>query len=372
MIDLSAICRPTLLLDRRKCQANLRRLAAKARSNNLIFRPHCKTHQSHVVGRWIRDLGIRQITVSSVSMAAYFARDGWLDITIAFPLNLREIQAINKLPAQATINILIENQAAIGALRKHLKRPVNVFINVDIGYHRSGIPPEQTGQIDLLFNEIDSTALLTCRGLLGHAGHSYRVRSKAAIANIHEESLRVMQQFKSRFEGRYPDLIASVGDTPTCSVMNKFPGMDEIRPGNFVFYDLTQWQIGSCELNDIAVAMACPVVAIHPQRNELIVYGGGIHLSKDRLIMPDGKTIFGLVAAWSEQGWEVPRDAGYVRSLSQEHGIISLPSEELQKIRVGDLLPVIPVHSCMAADLMKSYRTTDGQYIRMMDNAEPA
>jgi len=33
--------------------------------------------------------------------------------------------------------------------------------------------------------------------------------------------------------------------------------VDEIRPGNFVFYDLMQYRIGSCSVGQIAVAMAC-------------------------------------------------------------------------------------------------------------------
>ncbi len=73
----------------------------------------------------------------------------------------------------------------------------------------------------------------------------------------------------------------SVGDTPGCSLLPDFPGVDEIRPGNFVFYDAEQLEIGSCASNQIAVALACPIVARHPERNEVVLYGGAIHLSKE-------------------------------------------------------------------------------------------
>jgi len=30
----------------------------------------------------------------------------------------------------------------------------------------------------------------------------------------------------------------SYGDTPTCCVSENFPGVDELRPGNFIFFDM--------------------------------------------------------------------------------------------------------------------------------------
>ena len=29
------------------------------------------------------------------------------------------------------------------------------------------------------------------------------------------------------------------------------------------------------------MVIACPVVALHPERKEVIIYGGAVHLSKD-------------------------------------------------------------------------------------------
>lgn len=62
---------PTLLLDKQKCLSNIAMMIEKARKNNIIFRPHFKTHQSHEVGRWFRSFGVDKITVSSVKMAEY-------------------------------------------------------------------------------------------------------------------------------------------------------------------------------------------------------------------------------------------------------------------------------------------------------------
>jgi len=103
------------------------------------------------------------------------------------------------------------------------------------------------------------------------------------IIDVHKKSEEQLIILKERYKAKYPDLILSIGDTPTCSVAEDFSGIDEIRPGNFVFYDLSQYQIGSCTIDQIAVAMACPIVAIHETRNEIVIYGGGVHFSKERL-----------------------------------------------------------------------------------------
>ncbi|MCF7945867.1 MAG: hypothetical protein K9L24_03340 [Spirochaetia bacterium] len=49
---------------------------------------------------------ITDITVFSVETAHFFADKAWKDITIAFPLNLREIQAINELNSAIKLNLI--------------------------------------------------------------------------------------------------------------------------------------------------------------------------------------------------------------------------------------------------------------------------
>ncbi len=75
-------------------------MAQKAKAHNLIFRPHFKTHQSAEIGNWFKDEGVNKITVSSVQMAEYFAESGWKDILIAFPVNIRETEQINRLASK--------------------------------------------------------------------------------------------------------------------------------------------------------------------------------------------------------------------------------------------------------------------------------
>ena len=361
MIKKIIITKPTLFVDKIKCRENIIRMFSKARNNNLELRPHFKTHQSLEIGSWYNEVGVSKITVSSVSMAEYFSSQ-WDDITIAFPTNILEIEPINRLAEKITLNLSIENEESILFLSKNLKFRINAFIKIDVGYHRTGINPKNIDLIDIILQKIDNTPLVSFIGFLGHAGHTYKCRTHEAIKEVHSKSLNMMAQLKEKYTSRYPNLIISLGDTPSCSVAEDFSGVDEIRPGNFVFYDLTQNIISSSPISQIAVALACPIVAIHKDRSEIVVYGGGVHLSKDRLEDKEG-TIFGRIARKTENAWGDLIPNMYVKSLSQEHGIISASNEEIDKYNIGDYLMILPVHSCMTANLMKSYTTFDGQNI---------
>ena len=360
------IKRPTLLLDKNKCLNNIELMLNKAIKNNIQLRPHFKTHQSHTIGRWFRNYGIQKITVSSVRMATYFAADNWKDITIAFPHNIHESDQVAQLAQKIQLNIVVENLESLQAIIPLLKSKIHVFIKGDTGYNRTGLSIEKKGTIDTLLDYIDSNEHLVFEGFLIHAGHTYQSTSQESIQKIHQESLQKIQSFRAAYSARYPQLTISYGDTPSCSVVNNFDGIDEIRPGNFVFYDLSQWRISSCSLDQIALAMACPVVAKHPARHEVSIYGGGVHFSKDRSTHHNGQTYFGLVAKNTEKGWSTSPKAAYAKSLSQEHGVIKGSTEWLSTVHIGDILIIVPIHSCMTADLMKEYLTTEGIWIRDM------
>ncbi len=355
---------PTLLLDEQRCRQNIKAMYARAKNAGVSFRPHFKTHQSHEVGRWFREEGVDKITVSSLRMAEYFAADGWADITVAFPVNIREINRINDLASKIKLNVLIENERSIQYLAQHLLHPIGAFLKIDIGYHRTGLDPKDEHQISSLLKTIDHYDKIKAVGLLGHAGHSYKARGKAAIHKIHKESLALIRSLKEKLQTDYPELLISVGDTPTCSWEQHFPQVDEIRPGNFVFYDLAQWRIGSCRFDQIAVAMACPIVAKHPDRQQLVIYGGGVHFAKDQSKLLDGKTTYyGHVVPFQKGNWGLPNGQNYIASLSQEHGIVQVQADIMNQYQVGDFITILPIHSCMAANAMKSYRTLDGKIL---------
>lgn len=363
---MNQIKRPTLILDKAKCLSNIYRMSEKARQLGIVFRPHFKTHQSIEIGRWFRDIGVNKITVSSLSMAMYFSKDGWDDITVAFPVNLREIDLLDELAGSTKMNQTILSLHAAKELDKHLSNGIHTWVKIDTGAGRTGIQWNDYENLDPILEFLGKAERLNFQGFIVHAGHTYRARLKEEVGFIFDDSTDKITQLKQRYLSNFSGLNISWGDTPSCSILDKLPGVDEIRPGNFVFYDIMQSIIGSCKESDIAVALACPVVALHPERNTAIVYGGGVHLSKESLILHDGTEIFGKIALPENNKWGNTLKNSYVSSFSQEHGILKISSEEFGRIKEGDLVYILPVHSCMTADLMQSYMLSDGSYIDHM------
>ena len=171
-------------------------------------------------------------------------------------------------------------------------------------------------------------------GFLTHAGHSYSCRGRDEILRVHRESVTLLASLAEDYRSAYPMIEISTGDTPTCSVADDFSSVDEIRPGNFVFFDLMQAVIGSCSREDIAVAVACPVVAKHSDRNEIILYGGAIHFARDSVVTGGGTTIYGELVQVSGDSWSEPPEGCYLSKLSQEHGTLKVTDEVFRQINI--------------------------------------
>ena len=351
--------RPTLLLDEARCRHNISSMVQRAHHTGVAFRPHFKTHQSRYIGRMFRDEGVAAITVSSLAMAEYFAADGWDDITIAFPFNLRECSRLRGIPAHVALHLLVEDVSVVRSLDTHLPRNVGVFIKIDTGSGRTGVPWDDADAIGAVVDAVSTSTQLRFSGFLTHAGNTYGAASRDEILSRHHRANDRMRTLRTLCGDR----ILSVGDTPGCSLAESYEGIDEIRPGNFVFYDVMQLRLGVCEPHQVATALCAPVTAVHASRGELVIYGGAAHLSRDRSSPGDGPDCYGLVAEMHEHGWGEPVPGAYVHAISQEHGIVRAPESFILQHPPGSVVAVLPVHSCLTSQAMGGYQSTDGREI---------
>jgi D-serine deaminase-like pyridoxal phosphate-dependent protein len=223
------VYKPTLILRAEVAKANIAWMADKANKAGVRFRPHFKTHQSAHVGQWYKEAGVTAITVSSVTMVQYFARAGWNDITIAFPVNIREVAAINELASKVSLNLVVESLETVSFLAKALTHAVKVWIKTDTGYKRTGIDWQNIRGVVDLAKSIKQHDTLHFAGLLAHAGHSYKEYTLDRILDIHQQTLSRLQELKSELEqAHFNDCELSLGDTPSCSLADDFTGVNEI------------------------------------------------------------------------------------------------------------------------------------------------
>lgn len=328
-------------------------MAAKAKQHSCEFRPHFKTHQSLEVGRWIRSEGVTGITVSSPSMALYFVEDGWDDITIAFPFYAGMLNDLKKIEKSARIRLFIHEPEHLALLDKELSNEFKFYIEIDGGYGRSGIDFSDRTKIDELIITSKKHSKSNFHGFYIHDGRTYKARSENEIEDQISPAFTALAKLKSN----YPDAAISLGDTPSASVMDNLDTLDELTAGNFVFYDWMQVQIGSCNLNDVALFVLLPVAQSIKNGKQAIIHGGAVHLSKDT-IQTEGKLSFGQAVIIKNT--EVTNIKGaYLSALSQEHGTM----QGFDLYPESDYVTICPVHSCLTANLFKEYHTFDGSVI---------
>ena len=354
--------KPTLILDEAKCRKNIEYMAHKAKQLGVTYRPHFKTHQSIVVGRWFRDYGVERIAVSSIPMAQYFAADGWGDITIAFPFVKQQADAINELASQIKLNLVVSSLGNAEDMVSVITQRVNILIEIDSGQGRTGVQPYDLESIDGIIHLLNQNSYINFVGFLTHAGHSYGI-SERDIREINNQTISRLLPLKQR----YPSAVLSYGDTPTSVVAEIFIGIDELRPGNNAFFDMQQASNVICSPEQIAVGLACPVVARYPNRNLVAIWGGAVHLSKDFYIDAAGNKSFGAICRLNDDGsWGQPIGDLYLESISQEHGMVRVGSPKaMESIGEDDFLVVLPAHSCLTVDAMGEF-WVNGKYTKAM------
>lgn len=296
-------------------------------------------------------------------MAYYFAKNGWKNMTLAIPFNIREIKPLIRLAEKVDVlNIMIDQIETAEFVAANVKTAkLGIFFKVDTGYKRCGVQPEEYETVDKLLAIIGTNDKLVWKGFLTHCGHTYTKSTCEEREEILDGAREAMIALKAKYLPQHPNIIISVGDTPGISAAKNLEGIDEIRPGNYVFYDVMQARMSNCTAQNIAITVACPIISFHPERNQVVVYGGGTHLSKEFLVSEQGTKICGWVVKYNKDGTWTHLPNALVTTLSQEHGIITFENkEDLYQFKTGDVIGMLPVHSCMTSCVSKYMYSTDG------------
>ena len=339
---------PAFIVDRARVQRNCDNMRNKAKASGVAFRPHVKTHKTEEVARLQHGGAIGPITVSTLAEGEFFADRGWRDITYAVPIAPEKLQRAAALASRIErLNILIDSHEALRAIEES-RQTFDVFLKVDCGYHRAGVDPDDPDS-EQLARAIAQSEFARFQGLLTHAGHSYNSKNIDDIRRIAGEESTALSRFRALLG--IDEIIRSIGSTPTASVVDRFSDCDEVRPGNYVFYDAFQTAIGSCAPADVAVSVLATVVGVHPQRRSLIIDAGALALSKDL----GAGTDYGRVC--DERLRPLPLR---LTSVSQEHGKIE---GDVSHISVGTRLRIIPNHSCLTAAMFDVHYAVDGDQI---------
>jgi D-serine deaminase-like pyridoxal phosphate-dependent protein len=357
VVRLGEIPTPALVVDLGRLDANLERMAAKARRLGVALRPHLKTHKCAEIARRQAALGCRGVTVSTLEEAHFFAEAGFDDLTWAFPIIPSRLPEARSLAERVSLGVVVDSDEAIAMLEAQpAAAPWRTWLKVDCGYHRAGVEPTEP-RATLLARRLADSPAIDFRGLLTHSGHAYAAADRQAMAAVARQERDVTAGFADRLRGEGVEVPeVSVGSTPALSVdVGDYPGVTEVRPGNYVFYDYTQVVLGSCRPADCAVTVLASVVSSSRERRRSVVDAGALALSKDTAPPWAPRRTFGELFEEPAAGRLDP--ARHLLSLSQEHGVVD------GWFPVGNRVRILPNHSCLTVACFDEYWVAQGDEV---------
>lgn len=358
-MHLDTVATPALLVDVQRVRRNAERIGSRVRELGARLRPHVKTHKSIEIARIQTEGHSGAITVSTLAEGRAFMAGGFRDITYAVPIEPGKFQAALTLAKSCERFGLITDDPEIPELLDAAARNENVsvdlFLKIDSGYHRCGVDPGSEEAVEIP-RRISGSSNLRFAGILTHAGHSYQYRTSDERLNVARHERDVMRQLAEKLRASGIDVpTVSIGSTPTITVVDHLDGIDEARPGNYIFFDAFQAAIGNCTIDDCALTVLAAVVHRDLKRDKIVVDAGAIALSKDRgAVEFDPSCGYGRVLDLEGRNLDLR-----LVSVSQEHGEIIAESGNLSSLSVGSRVRILVNHSCLSAAQHSHYHVLD-------------
>ncbi len=329
---------PFVAVDRQVMVANIARMAKHATSLGMALRPHAKTHKSAAIARRQLEAGAVGLTVATISQARAFARFGFDDLFIAFPLWIDHDRShsLGHLLEDATVRVGLDSVEAVGPLAQFAGERLSVAVEVDSGHHRSGVAPDRAGHVAAAAAD----AGLEVAGVFSFPGHSYAPGAGPEIAR--QEAAALATAAESLRERGIESAVVSGGSTPSVAATSGGV-LNEIRPGVYVFGDAQQWELGTCTPDQIALTVHATVVS----------HAGG------RLVLDSGSTVLGSDRApWaSGNGRLIDYPDARIVLLSEHHAVAELPGP---LPALGSRVRVVPNHVCVCVNNVDTLVVMDG------------
>jgi len=362
-MELETLKTPSLVLDVNRVKQNAQRMTQRVKQFGADLRPHIKTHKCIEVAR-IQTAGHSgAVTVSTLAEARAFANHGFEKITYAVPIEPGKFQEAIEISRDCELSLITDDLDVPDQLNAAAKTEnvfLNLFLKVDCGYHRCGVEPSNPDALEIP-RRITAASNLSFAGILTHAGHSYHCQSQPELLTLAQQERDVMTGFADRLRsevGQVP--IVSIGSTPTITSVDHLRGVDEVRPGNYIFFDAFQATLGSCSLDDCALTVLASVVHRDASRRKVIIDAGAIALSKDRGPIDIDPTC-GYGKVLDLQGNDLNLT---VKEMSQEHGVLFAEDQNtFEGLKVGSRVRVLANHSCLTAAQHSYYNVLDGNQI---------
>jgi D-serine deaminase-like pyridoxal phosphate-dependent protein len=346
---------PAVLVDQARALRNIDRMQAATAARGLRLRPHAKTHKSPLVARWQIERGAAGICCAKIGEAEAFAEAGITDIRIPYPIHPANADRIVALAARTRLSFIVDHPRIAAEWSAALTAAgivVDVLVKVDVGFHRCGIVPDLATAVPFI-QSVAALSGLRLTGLLSHAGQAYHAASADHLREMAASEAATLRALAAaaRAAGVAIEEL-SAGATPTARFSVEQDGLTEYRPGNYVYFDRTQVGLGAASLDDCALTVLARVVS-KPAADRVILDSGSKTLSSDAARGFSPAAGYGVVLG---------HDDLLVERLSEEHATVKA-TRGTTTLEPGDLVRVLPNHSCVVSNLVDQAWLVDGAQV---------
>lgn len=342
---------PALLIDLDIVERNLKRVADYAREHDLRLRPHTKTHKTPALAGKQLAGGAAGLTVAKVSEAEVMLASGTPDLLLAYPIiGQRKIARLVEVARRTKVTVALDNLASARQLSDAARLgqvEFSILVEADVGLGRTGVAPEQIAELG---RAVANLPHLRLEGIAFYPGHVKKMDEGGmeALERLGEVVSGMARAFRAA--GLRADIVSG-GSTPALYESHRVTGMNEIRPGTYIFNDRNTVECGSCTVEDCAASILVTVVSARD--GHVILDGGSKTFSSDRLVTT-GEATF---------GWVREAPGAVFHRMMEEHGFVDLRKSEGPELRVGDTVTVIPNHVCVAVNLHERIYGVRGEQV---------
>lgn len=329
--DPDAVATPALLVWRERLVSNIRHAITLAGSPARL-RPHVKTHKCARVVELMRTFGIERFKAATVAEAHMAAGAGAPDVLLAYPLigeNARRFGRLRLAYPRTRFATIVDSAAGLHSLSAGVQAagdspPLPVYVDVDVGMHRTGIAAQDAVELARL---VGATAGLVFAGLHLYDGHN------------HESSVEVRQSIARAAWGAglaIRERLGAAGIAPGGVVVAGTPSFPF-----YAMYPLAELSPGTCFFHDAGYGRAFPDLGFEPAA--LVLSRVVSRPSTGTVTLDCGHK---AVAADPPQERAVAMNLEGARTVlqSEEHWVLSSP--EASRLAIGDVVYLLPTHIC--------------------------
>jgi D-serine deaminase-like pyridoxal phosphate-dependent protein len=227
---------PAAVLDLDIFEANLAKMAGRAKAAGLALRPHTKSHKCAAIARMQLEAGAVGVCCAKLAEAEAMAAAGIGAILVTSPIageaSARRAAALAGLP---DFRLVVDHVDAVGELAA-TSSALQLIIDVDVGLGRTGVhDADQAADVARAILRHPQLSLLGVQGYGGHWQHMAGANARASA--VAEGMGRLTSAIAAIREAGGPVEVVTGGGTGTFAADAAQGVLTEVQPGSYPFMD---------------------------------------------------------------------------------------------------------------------------------------